>query len=149
MSPRRFPRAGRADVACSCRTGAAPSFRTDSPTWTPISCPGLVLDGELVTRETCTGRSFEALQRRAAVRDRTALALAAKRPAFFIAFDALQIHGFELLALPLRGAPPRPGGHLRHPTLPAAWTLCPMTTDRARAQERLEDWTVVSVEARS
>ncbi|MEU6867140.1 hypothetical protein ABZ924_28495 [Streptomyces sp. NPDC046876] len=51
---------------------------------------GLVLDGELVVWDTATGRlSFEALQRRAAARGRTATALAAKTPAFFIAFDAL------------------------------------------------------------
>ncbi|MEE1751257.1 ATP-dependent DNA ligase [Streptomyces sp. SP18CS02] len=62
---------------------------------------GLVLDGELVAWDTAAGRlSFEALQRRAAARGRTATALAAKTPAFFIAFDALQIDGIELLTLP-------------------------------------------------
>ncbi|MEU9419070.1 hypothetical protein [Streptomyces sp. NPDC048272] len=46
--------------------------------------------------------SFEALQRGAAARGRTATAtaLAATSPAFFIAFDALRIDGIELLALP-------------------------------------------------
>ncbi|MFG2711956.1 hypothetical protein ACGFX2_15535 [Streptomyces goshikiensis] len=61
---------------------------------------GLLLDGELVVWDTAAGRlSFEALQRRAVARGRTATALAAKTPAFFIAFDALQIDGAELLAL--------------------------------------------------
>ncbi|MEJ8642134.1 hypothetical protein WKI68_12910 [Streptomyces sp. MS1.HAVA.3] len=42
---------------------------------------GLVLDGELVVWDTAAGRlSFEALQRRAAARGRTATALAAKTP---------------------------------------------------------------------
>lgn len=59
---------------------------------------GLVLNGELVVWDTAASRlSFEALQRRAAARGRTATALAAKSPAFFIAFDALQIDGIELL----------------------------------------------------
>ncbi|OEJ30043.1 hypothetical protein [Streptomyces subrutilus] len=46
---------------------------------------GLVLDGEVVVWDTAAGRlSFEALQRRAAARGRTATALAAKTPAFCI-----------------------------------------------------------------
>ncbi|MBT2453193.1 hypothetical protein J7F03_40535 [Streptomyces sp. ISL-43] len=46
---------------------------------------GLVLDGELVVWDAAAGRlSFEALQRRAAARGRTAASLAAKTPAFFI-----------------------------------------------------------------
>nr|WTA24118.1 hypothetical protein OG365_39295 [Streptomyces sp. NBC_00853] len=44
--------------------------------------------------------SFEALQRRAAARGRTAAVLAAKTPAFFIAFDVLQQDGTELLTRP-------------------------------------------------
>ncbi|MFB6563008.1 hypothetical protein ACFCYH_29655 [Streptomyces sp. NPDC056400] len=52
---------------------------------------GLVLDGELVVWDTAVGRlSFEALQRRAAARGRTATVLAAQTPAFFIAFDCLR-----------------------------------------------------------
>ncbi|MEU9804122.1 hypothetical protein [Streptomyces sp. NPDC051000] len=62
---------------------------------------GLVLDGELLVWDTTADRlSFEALQRRDAARGRTAFALAATSPAFFIAFDALRIDGIELLALP-------------------------------------------------
>ncbi|WP_250570393.1 hypothetical protein [Streptomyces sp. CJ_13] len=76
----------------SGRPGAAPWSKNDSPAWSPAAeqlPDGLVLDGELVVWDTAAGRlSFEALQRRAAARGRTATALAAKTPAFFIAFDA-------------------------------------------------------------
>ncbi|MFD3780323.1 hypothetical protein [Streptomyces sp. NPDC058612] len=105
---------------------------------------GLVLDGELVAWGTEAGRlSFEALQRRAAARSRTATALAAKTPAFFIAFDALQIDGIELLALPYAERR-RLEVLFAARALTAPWTLCPMTTDPDRAREWLEDWTDVS-----
>ncbi|MFK0017066.1 hypothetical protein [Streptomyces sp. NPDC091027] len=62
---------------------------------------GLVLDGEVVVWDTAEGRlSFEALQRRAATRGRTATALAVPSPAFCIAFDLLQAEGITLLNLP-------------------------------------------------
>ncbi|MFD9335819.1 hypothetical protein ACFWBF_15630 [Streptomyces sp. NPDC060028] len=62
---------------------------------------GLVLDGELVVWDTAPSRLFfEVLQRRAAACGRTATALAAKSPAFSIAFDVMQIDGIELLTLP-------------------------------------------------
>ncbi|MFJ8215044.1 hypothetical protein [Streptomyces sp. NPDC096033] len=55
---------------------------------------GLVLDGELLVWDAGEGRlSFEALQRRAAARGRSAPALAAKWPAYFAAFDVLQQSG--------------------------------------------------------
>ncbi|MFF2792642.1 hypothetical protein ACFVT6_38880 [Streptomyces sp. NPDC058049] len=67
---------------------------------------GLVLDGELVVRDTEAGRlSFEALQRRAATRARGAAGLVARWPAYLVALDILQS--------------PR--------------TLCPMTVPRRRA----------------
>ncbi|WP_406187831.1 hypothetical protein [Streptomyces sp. NBC_01006] len=59
---------------------------------------GLVLDGERVVWDTAAGRlPFEALQRRAAARGHASAALAAKTPAFFIAFDTLRQDGTELL----------------------------------------------------
>ncbi|MFI6006089.1 hypothetical protein ACIA98_37890 [Streptomyces sp. NPDC051366] len=63
---------------------------------------GLVLDGSSSSGTPRPGGrlSFEALQRRAAARGRTATALAAKSPAFFIAFDVLQQDGTELLTRP-------------------------------------------------
>ncbi|MFF9056325.1 hypothetical protein ACF09Z_34845 [Streptomyces erythrochromogenes] len=48
----------------------------------------LVLDGELVVWDTGAGRlSFEALERRTATRARGAAGLAARWPAYFVAFD--------------------------------------------------------------
>ncbi|WP_327389045.1 ATP-dependent DNA ligase [Streptomyces sp. NBC_01207] len=106
---------------------------------------GLVLDGELVVWDAAASRlSFEALQRRAAARGRTATALAAKSPAFFIAFDALQIDGIELLALPYAERRRRLEVLFAARALTAPWTLCPMTTDPDKAREWLEDWTDVS-----
>ncbi|MFK0050435.1 ATP-dependent DNA ligase [Streptomyces sp. NPDC090741] len=106
---------------------------------------GLVLDGELVVWDTAAGRlSFEALQRRAAARGRTAAALAARTPAFFIAFDALQIDGTELLALPYSERRRRLEVLFAARQLTSPWTLCPMTTDPAKAREWLENWTDVS-----
>ncbi|WP_328930001.1 hypothetical protein OG429_39155 [Streptomyces sp. NBC_00190] len=62
---------------------------------------GLVLDGELVVWDAEAERlSFEALQRRAATRARGAAGLAARRPAYFVAFDVLQLNGQELLTRP-------------------------------------------------
>ncbi|MFB6559608.1 hypothetical protein ACFCYH_12090 [Streptomyces sp. NPDC056400] len=106
---------------------------------------GLVLDGQLVVWDAAAGRlSFEALQRRAAARGRTATALAAKTPEFFIAFDALQIDGIELLALPYAECRRSLEVLFAARALTAPWTLCPMTTDPDKAREWLEDWTDVS-----
>ncbi|MFD7096406.1 ATP-dependent DNA ligase [Streptomyces xanthophaeus] len=106
---------------------------------------GMVLDGELVVWDTAAGElSFEALQRRAAARGRTATALAAKTPAFFVAFDMLQADGLELLSLPYRERRRRLEVLFAARALTAPWTLCPMTTDPDKAREWLEDWTDVS-----
>ncbi|GHB26762.1 hypothetical protein [Streptomyces chryseus] len=67
-----------------------------------------------------------------------------KTPAFFVAFDALQIDGIELLALPYVQRRRRLEVLFATRTLTAPWTLCPMTTEPARAREWLEDWTDVS-----
>ncbi|WP_412079411.1 RNA ligase family protein (plasmid) [Streptomyces xanthophaeus] len=105
---------------------------------------GLVLDGEvLVWDPESGGLSFEALQRRAAARARTAPALAARLPAFFVAFDVLQVDGTELLTLPHRERRRRLEALFAARELAAPWTLCPMTTDVATAREWLEDWTDV------
>ncbi|MFE2142506.1 hypothetical protein ACFXA3_12275 [Streptomyces sp. NPDC059456] len=88
--------------------------------------PGsLVLDGELVVWNTAAGRlSFEALQRRAAARGRAATALAVKTPAFSSAFDALQIDGIELPALPYAERRLRPEVLFAACALAAPWTPC-------------------------
>ncbi|MGW5348364.1 ATP-dependent DNA ligase [Streptomyces sp. NPDC004050] len=106
---------------------------------------GLVLDGELVVWDTAVGRlSVEALQRRAAARGRTAAALAEKTPAFFIAFDVLQQDGTELLTRPYHERRRILEDLFDTHHLSAPWTLCPMTTDLAKAREWLETWTDVS-----
>lgn len=106
---------------------------------------GLVLDGELLVWDPEEGRlSFEALQRRAAARARGASALAARTPAYFIVFDLLQADGTELLTLPYRERRRRLEVLFAACGLSAPWTLCPMTTDLAKAREWLESWPDVS-----
>ncbi|MFG2753950.1 ATP-dependent DNA ligase [Streptomyces xanthophaeus] len=108
---------------------------------------GLVLDGEVLVWDPEAGAlSFGALQRRAAARARarTAPALAARLPAFFVAFDVLQTDGgTELLTLPYRERRRRLEVLFAARELAAPWTLCPMTTDVAVAREWLEEWTDV------
>ncbi|MFD4867354.1 ATP-dependent DNA ligase [Streptomyces sp. NPDC058412] len=107
--------------------------------------PGLVLDGELLVWDTEAERlSFEALQRRAATRARGALALAARWPAYFVAFDLLQRDSQELLKRPYAERRALLENLFSEHALTAPWTLCPMTTDLAKAGERLESWTDVS-----
>ncbi|MEU9420199.1 ATP-dependent DNA ligase [Streptomyces sp. NPDC048272] len=108
--------------------------------------PGLVLDGEVLVWDPESGAlSFEALQRRAAARARNAVALAARLPAYFVAFDILQVDGgTELLALPYRERRRRLEVLFAARDLTAPWALCPMTTDVVKAREWLEDWTEVS-----
>ncbi|WSK73381.1 hypothetical protein OG295_00050 [Streptomyces sp. NBC_01276] len=105
----------------------------------------MVLDGELLVWDAEAGRlSFEGLQRRAAARSRGAAALAAKLPAYFVAFDVLQEDGQELLQLPYADRRARLENLFTERALTAPWTLCPMTTDLAKAREWLESWTDVS-----
>ncbi|MFE6848636.1 hypothetical protein [Streptomyces sp. NPDC057686] len=106
---------------------------------------GLVLDGELLVWDAEAGRlSFEALQRRAAARARGAPALATRWPAYFVAFDVLQLDGEELLQRPYRERRALLEALFTDCALTAPWTLCPMTTDLAKAREWLETWTDVS-----
>ncbi|THA45662.1 hypothetical protein E6R62_35480 [Streptomyces sp. A1136] len=106
---------------------------------------GLVLDGELLVWDAEAGAlSFEGLQRRAAARTRSDPALAAKLPAFFVAFDLLQQGGRELLDLPYVERRARLEALFTDHALTAPWTLCPMTTDPAQAREWLDSWTDVS-----
>ncbi|MFI8281090.1 RNA ligase family protein [Streptomyces sp. NPDC085929] len=105
----------------------------------------LVLDGELLVWDSEAGAlSFEGLQRRAAARARSASALAAKLPAHFVAFDVLQLDGRELLHLPYVERRARLEALFTDHALTAPWTLCPMTTDPAKAREWLDSWTDVS-----
>ncbi|MFI1152582.1 hypothetical protein [Streptomyces sp. NPDC020817] len=100
--------------------------------------PGLVLDGELLVWDTEAGAlSFEALQRRAAARARSAATLAACTPAYFLAFDVLQLDGVATMGLPYRERRRRLEVLCSARALTAPWTLCPMTTDLATAQDWL------------
>ncbi|MFD0723169.1 ATP-dependent DNA ligase [Streptomyces globosus] len=110
----------------------------------PAAAPGLVLDGELIVWDVEEGRlSFEALQRRVAARARSAPALAARWPAYFAAFDILQSDGTELLQRPYKDRRALLEGLFTDHALRAPWTLVPMATDAATAQEWLESWTDV------
>ncbi|MGW4289627.1 ATP-dependent DNA ligase [Streptomyces sp. NPDC004673] len=103
---------------------------------------GLVLDGELVVWVQ-DRMSFDAVQRRAAAGARSAVQLAQRLPAHFIAFDVLQADGQELL----REAYARRRAILEelfaaHAVGPP-WTLCPETDDIRVAQDWLTSWTDV------
>ncbi|MFP1629738.1 ATP-dependent DNA ligase [Streptomyces sp. 5K101] len=103
---------------------------------------GLVLDGELVVWSG-DRLSFEALQRRAVSGARTVDDLAAKMPAHFIAFDVLQADSQELLTEPYERRRAVLENLFLEYGLTPPWTLCPMTTDPALAQEWLTSWTRV------
>ncbi|MGW7029096.1 ATP-dependent DNA ligase [Streptomyces xanthophaeus] len=101
--------------------------------------------GELLVWDPEAGRlSFEALQRRAAARGRSAPSLAARWPAYFVAFDVLQLDGQELLQRPYKERRALLEALFTDHALTAPWTLCPMTTDLATARDWLESWTDVS-----
>ncbi|MGW7316159.1 ATP-dependent DNA ligase [Streptomyces sp. NPDC054865] len=86
---------------------------------------GLVLDGELLVWDPQVGRlSFEALQRRAAARGRTAPTLASRWPAYFVAFDVLQSDGVELITLSYEERRRRLEVLFASRALTAPWTLC-------------------------
>ncbi|MDX3536839.1 ATP-dependent DNA ligase [Streptomyces sp. MB09-01] len=106
---------------------------------------GLVLDGELVVWDTKADQLyFEGLQRRTAASARSARRLAARLPAFFIAFDILQQDESELISYPYRQRRLRLEALFAGHRLSAPWTLCPMTTDLIKAQQWLESWTEIS-----
>ncbi|MEY2233839.1 ATP-dependent DNA ligase, partial [Streptomyces sp. BF23-30] len=65
-------------------------------------------------------------------------------PAFFVAFDLLQHDGQELLTRPYAERRALLENLFTEHALTAPWTLCPMTTDLAKAREWLESWTDVS-----
>lgn len=87
--------------------------------------------------------SFEELQRRASSGGRTVQQLAAAMPAHFIAFDVLQKDGQELVNEPYERRRAVLEDLFTEHDLTPPWTLCPMTTDPAVAQEWLESWTGV------
>lgn len=64
-----------------------------------------------------------------------------KLSALFVVFDVLQIDGRELLHLPYVERRARLEALFADHALTAPWTLCPMTTDPAKAREWLDSWT--------
>ncbi|MGW7450051.1 ATP-dependent DNA ligase [Streptomyces sp. NPDC054787] len=112
---------------------------------------GLFLDGDPVVWDTEAGRlSFEALQCRAAARARGAargaVSLAARWPAYSVAFDLLQQGGQELSTRPYDEGRALLENLFSEHALTAPWTPCPQTTNLARAREWLESWTVAEPE---
>ncbi|MCX5613152.1 hypothetical protein OHB39_37320 [Streptomyces sp. NBC_00047] len=89
------------------------------------------------------------MQRRSAARGRTAPTLAARWPARFVAFDVLQQDGEELLNRPYAERRALLEALFADHRLTAPWTLCPMTTDLAKAREWLEPWTPTSPASRA
>ncbi|MFE6844516.1 hypothetical protein [Streptomyces sp. NPDC057686] len=104
----------------------------------------LVLDGEPVLWDVEAGRlSSETLQRRATARARGAVGMVARRPAYYVASDVLQLDGWS--RCPVRTGSTAPAGAwLADYGLSAPWTLGPMTTDMAKAREWLESRTDMS-----
>ncbi|MFJ3637939.1 hypothetical protein [Streptomyces sp. NPDC090112] len=103
----------------------------------------MVLDGEPVVRDPARALSFghcsgQPLPEPAARRARP------QPPGFFIAFDVLQAGGDELPGLPYRKRRRLLEVLFAAHVLTSPWMLCPMTTDLAKARERLEAWTGVS-----
>ncbi|MFE9797020.1 hypothetical protein ACFYRL_35470 [Streptomyces goshikiensis] len=84
------------------------------------------------------------MQRRAAAHARDAPALAARWPADFVAFDILQLDGQELLNRPYKERRALLEQLFTDHALTAPWTLCPMTTNLAKARKWLQTWTDVS-----
>ncbi|MGW7334242.1 ATP-dependent DNA ligase, partial [Streptomyces sp. NPDC054840] len=102
---------------------------------------GLLLAAEhLVWAPDAGRRSYEGLQRRAAARGRSGPGRVARWPAYFVAFDVLQLDGVELLARPYRERRARLEDLFTGHGLRAPWALCPMTTDLAKAREWCQCW---------
>ncbi|BCM65725.1 hypothetical protein EASAB2608_01059 [Streptomyces sp. EAS-AB2608] len=137
------PNAAPGPVLLQSRRGALIQTRFPDLVQAAVYLPeGLVLDGELVV---WAGEqlSFEALQRRAASSGRSAVRLAAELPAHFIAFDALQVDGKELLSEPYERRRARLEQLFTERALAPPWTLCPETSDVALAQDWLISWTTL------
>ncbi|MFH9201301.1 hypothetical protein ACH4KO_29185 [Streptomyces anulatus] len=104
--------------------------------------PGLVLDGELLVLNGAGVMDLGALQRRAAsTAPWTVRMLAQAHPAYYVAFDVLQIDGHSILTEPREHRRDRLEALFADHALSPPWTLCPSTRDPGVARERLETWT--------
>lgn len=108
--------------------------------------PGTTLDGELVIWHG--GRlAFTRLQDRLRHRGGAGAARAAAAwPAHYVCFDVLHLAGADIMARPYAERRAALEKLFAERRLGPPWTLCPMTTDRAQAEEWLRDWAVVGVE---
>ncbi|MFG3429436.1 ATP-dependent DNA ligase [Streptomyces californicus] len=103
---------------------------------------GLVLDGELLALTGEGVMDFGALQRRAASSvPQKVQALTKAFPAYYVAFDLLQVEGRPTLAEPYEVRRARLEALFADHALTPPWTLCPSTRDPELAQEWLETWT--------
>ncbi|GAA2734700.1 hypothetical protein GCM10010360_26680 [Streptomyces nogalater] len=80
---------------------------------------------------------FAALQRRARHRGRNAEQAAVADPAYLITFDVLESDGTNLMPLPCRDRRAQLGFLFATGVLDTPFTLCPVTADRATAQDWL------------
>ncbi|WP_455678953.1 ATP-dependent DNA ligase [Streptomyces brevispora] len=67
--------------------------------------------------------------------------LAQAHPAYYVAFDVLQVNGHSILTEPWERRRDRLEGLFADHALSPPWTLCPSTRDPAVAREWLETWT--------
>lgn len=136
-----FTGGGRSPVLVQSRRGALIQDRFPDLVRAAERLPaGLVLDGELVVG-VAGHISFEALQRRAASRGRTALRLAAEMPASFVAFDVLQVNNTPTLKGPYAERRARLEELFAEYAPAPPWLLCRATADVRTAQEWLTTWT--------
>lgn len=98
---------------------------------------GCVLDGEMVVAGPA-GLDFDALQQRIHPAPSRIARLAKETPAGFVAFDLLAAGGKSTMALPQQERRLRLERLLGHPKPPLY--LTPVTTDRAKAQEWLQQF---------
>jgi ATP-dependent DNA ligase len=119
-------------------TGAFPDIVAAAVTQLPA---GVVLDGELVVWGEA-GLDFSALQTRM-VAPRRARALAAQRPASFVAFDLLAVNGRDIRSQPLRER--RKQLELLMEQAKPPLQLTPHTTDLAQARAWLVDYAAAHV----
>ncbi|TDC10818.1 ATP-dependent DNA ligase [Streptomyces sp. 8K308] len=105
----------------------------------------LVVDGEVVIHRE--GRlDFGALQRRLVRAAAAARRLAVAEPAHLVVFDILQRGHRRLLGEPYIVRRAALEELFIDHELGPPWTLCPSTTDPAKAEEWMTEWSVVGIE---
>jgi ATP-dependent DNA ligase len=104
----------------------------------------VILDGELVVFHE--GKlAFDRLQRRMNRRAGAVAREIAEAPAHFVVFDLLGF-GRDLTTLPYQQRRRRLEEMFSELKLGPPWTLCPITLDRAQAEEWITQWAVAGIE---